>query len=89
VALEVTDPFRGSAAGTFSLEGGPDGATCEPVSEEAELRLDVREFGSAYLGGFIFSRLAGAGLVAGAPEALREADLMFGWPVQPWCPEVF
>ncbi len=89
VVLELTDPFRGSAAGIFALEGGPDGATCQPVKEEPDLRLDVRELGSTYLGGFTFTQLAGAGLVAGSREALRKADVMFGWPVRPWCPEVF
>ena len=89
LVLELTDPFRGSAEGTFVLEGGPHGAVCEPGSGEPDVRLDVRELGSAYLGGFRFSQLAGAGLLTGTPEALRRADLMFGWHRQPWCPEVF
>jgi predicted acetyltransferase len=89
LVLEVADPFRGSAAGTFALEGGPDGATCEPSTEPPDLRLDVRELGSAYLGGLTFSQLARAGLVEGSPDALAAADLMFGWTIAPWCPEVF
>jgi len=89
LVLEIADQFRGSAAGTFILEGGPDGATCQRVSQEPDIRLDVRELGAAYLGGFIFSQLARAGLVEGTPEAIRTADLMFGWHLQPWCPEMF
>ncbi|MBT8164531.1 MAG: GNAT family N-acetyltransferase [Acidimicrobiia bacterium] len=89
LVFEVFDPFRGSAAGTFALEGGPEGATCEPVTSEPDLRLDVRELGSTYLGGFSFSELSRAGLVEGTTESLRTADLMFGWPLAPWCPEVF
>jgi len=89
LVLELSDPFRGSAAGTFALDGGPDGATCAPVSEAADLRMDVRQLGAAYLGGVPFSSLERAGLVEGDPEALRRADLMFGWDRQPWSPEVF
>ena len=89
VVFEVADPFRGSASGTFVLEGGPDGATCEPASGTPDIRLDVRELGSTYLGGRTFSELARAGLMAGTPDVLRTADLMFGWTIPPWCPEVF
>ncbi len=89
LVFEVADPFRGSASGTFVLEGGPDGATCEPASGTPDIRLDVRELGSTYLGGLTFSELARAGLVEGTPDALRTADLMFGWTIDPWCPEVF
>jgi predicted acetyltransferase len=89
LVFEVDDPFRGSASGTFLLEGGPDGATCEPIGAAPDLRLDVRALGSVYLGGLTFARLARAGLVDGTPEALAIADLMFGWTIDPWCPEVF
>jgi predicted acetyltransferase len=89
LVIEVSDPFRGSASGTFALEGGPSGATCEPSTDAPGIRLDVRELGSAYLGGFSFSELGRAGLVKGTPDALRTADLMFGWDIRPWCPEVF
>jgi len=87
LVLEVVDHFRGSAAGTFAVEGGPDGAVCEPVSDAPDVRLDVRELGSVYLGGFSFSQLGP--FLDATPEALRKADLMFGWSLQPWCPEVF
>lgn len=89
LVLEIADPFRGSAAGTFALDGSPVDASCERVSEVPDLRLDVRELGSVYLGGTTFSELARAGLVAGEADALRTADLMFGWDLRPWCPEVF
>lgn len=89
LVLEVSDPFRGSATGTFVLEGGPAGATCVPTTDAPDIRLGVRELGSVYLGGFSFSEFGRAGLVEGAADALRTADLMFGWHIQPWCPEVF
>ncbi|MBT8215760.1 MAG: GNAT family N-acetyltransferase [Acidimicrobiia bacterium] len=89
LVLEVSDPFRGSAAGTYALVGGPDGAECTPTDEAADLRLDARELGSVYLGGVTFTELSRAGNISGSADAIRRADLMFGWPLRPWCPEVF
>ena len=51
--------------------------------------MDVRELSSTYLGGITFSELVRAGRIEGDPDALRRADLMFGWDIDPWCPEVF
>ena len=45
--------------------------------------------GSLYLGGVAASRLARADRVHGDAAALATADRLFGWPVAPWCPEVF
>lgn len=89
LTIELTDPFRQAAAGVFRLTGGPEGAVCEPSAEPPDLRMDVRELGSLYLGGVSASDLARSGLIAGDEAAVRRADLMFGWHVPPWCPEVF
>lgn len=89
LVVEVTDPFRGSATGRFLLVGGADGAECGSTDAAPDLQLDVRELGSAYLGGVTFTELARAGKVSGSPDAIRRADLMFGWHLRPWCPEVF
>lgn len=89
LVFEVVDPFFGRSAGTFRLEGGPDGAECGPTSAEPDLRLDVRELGSMYLGGVSATELSRAGLLGAEEPAVRRADLMFGWHLEPWCPEVF
>jgi hypothetical protein len=36
-----------------------------------------------------FRRLARSGRISGNDEALKAADLAFGWDPQPWCPEIF
>jgi predicted acetyltransferase len=89
LVLEVDDPYRGSAAGVFLLDVEPDGVTCEPTSERADVRLDIRELSSAYLGEVRFRDLWRVGLIGGSEEAVDRAEMLFSWPVRPWCPEVF
>jgi len=54
----------------------------------ADLALDVRELGAAYLGGVSLIELAAAGLVTEVtPGSLVPASLAFGWhraPVSNW-----
>jgi predicted acetyltransferase len=77
VVLEVVDDFLPWNAGRWHLAGGPDGASCEPVSRDADLTLDVRDLGAVYLGRPSLTRLGRAGLVtehtAGSLAATAEA----------------
>ena len=65
VVLEVTDELLPGNAGRWRLRAdGPDGgARCERTAEPADIALDVRELGAAYLGGTRLGTLAAAGLV--------------------------
>ncbi len=84
VVLEVTDPLVPENEGRWRLVGGPEGAEATRTDAEADLALDVRELGSAYLGGFSLAGLASAGLVAELrPGTLHPAATAFGWPVAP------
>ncbi len=89
LVIEVADRFLPEAAGVFALEGGPDGAECTAVEADPDLTVDVAGLGSRYLGDGTFRLLHDAGLVEGDPEAIRRADLMFGWEIRPWCPHYF
>jgi predicted acetyltransferase len=98
VTIAVTDAHLPANAGTWRLvtgEAGADGtypARVEAAAGEgdADLVLDVRELGAAYLGGRSLTALAGAGQVAArTPAALHAASAAFGWPVAPVCPWVF
>ena len=77
VVLDVTDGFLPWNVGKWQLSGGPDGATCEPTTREADLTVDVRELGAVYLGRPSLARLGRAGLVeehtAGALAATSQA----------------
>jgi predicted acetyltransferase len=86
VDVEVADGVCPWNAGVWRIGGG--GAS--RVEAEPELRLDVRELGSVYLGGFTLADLARAALVEElAPGAIARADTVFASDAKPWCPEIF
>jgi predicted acetyltransferase len=90
VVLEVADDFCPWNAGRWRLRGGPDGASCEPTHDAADVALSATELGAAYLGGTKLAALAQAGRVMELrPGALAAASHAFGIDREPWCPEVF
>jgi predicted acetyltransferase len=93
VVLEVSDSLLPANAGRWRLRaGGPvaDGASCEPTSDPADIALDVRELGAAYLGGIRLGTLAAAGLVAELrPGTLGPLSAAMTWDPAPWCPMIF
>jgi predicted acetyltransferase len=85
VVLEVADAFcpwneRRYRAGVDA--GKTDGA--------ADLRMDVSDLASAYLGAFSFERLAAAGRVEELTDgAIARASALFRTELPPYCPEPF
>lgn len=97
IVLEVTDAHLPANAGRWHLQTGvqPDDefgypATVTATQEAADLTVDVRELGAAYLGGRSLTESASAGLVVEhRTGALPRASTAFGWPVAPLCSWVF
>jgi predicted acetyltransferase len=90
VVLEVTDAVLPENAGRWRLTGGADGAECRRTDDAADVALDVRELGAAYLGTVTLSHQASAGLVrAPDPAALLAASAAFAWPVAAYTPWMF
>jgi predicted acetyltransferase len=92
VVLEVTDELLAGNAGRWRLRAGADGrgAACERTDDPADLALDVRELGAAYLGGTRLGTLAGAGLVRELrPGTLGPLSAALTWDPAPWCPQLF
>lgn len=83
VVLEVTDGLLPANAGRWHLVGDADDASCTPTDAPAQVRLDVRELGAAYLGGESLAALAAAGLVTGDAGALAAASAAFTSPLSP------
>lgn len=89
VTFEVTDPW-GYAAGRWTLDASPDGATCEPATASADLTLSAEEVGAVLLGDTTLRALRDAGRVdEHTPGAADRASDLLAWPVAPWCPEIF
>jgi predicted acetyltransferase len=95
VVIEVSDELLAGNAGRWLLHvdepGGPGAnAHCERTSRPADLALDVRELGAAYLGGTRLGTLAAAGLVNELhPGALSRLSAAMTWDPAPWCPQIF
>ena len=86
VTIEVADAYCPWNEGRWRV--GPDGV--EQGGGEAELRCDVRELGSAYLGGVAWNELVRAGRVEEvAGGAAARATKLFAADRAPWCPEIF
>ncbi|WNB86749.1 GNAT family N-acetyltransferase [Cellulomonas sp. ATA003] len=92
VVLGVTDDRLPQNAGTWRLrttptdDPGEHAATVERSTDPADVTLDVRELGAAYLGGRALGALAAAGLVTEHRRgALATTSTAFGWPVAPVC----
>ncbi|MER6073560.1 GNAT family N-acetyltransferase [Streptomyces sp. NPDC001817] len=89
VVLEVVDG-AGFAGGRFRLEASPQGASCVPTAEGADLTLGIGELASVWLGGESLLRLAALGRVQEEREgAARKADALLRSTGRPWCPDIF
>ncbi|KOY56254.1 GNAT family N-acetyltransferase [Streptomyces sp. XY332] len=87
LVLEVTDA-AGPAAGRYRLDAGT--GECTVTEEPADLRLDVSELGSLYLGDESAVRLGALGRIREErPGALALADAVFRTARRPWCPTMF
>jgi predicted acetyltransferase len=85
VVLEVTDELCPWNAGRYRVGEG-----AERTDADADLRLDVADLASAYLGAFDFEHLARALRVEELrPGALARASALFRTPRPPFCPEIF
>lgn len=87
LSLAVTDPFLElePTVGTFTLDGGPDGAKCLRSDAEPDLVLDASRLGAIVLGGVRPSVLVRAGrLQVRDPNVLARADAMLGADRDPY-----
>ena len=89
--IEVVDEVGGWAAGRWTLDASPDGATCEPAAwASPDLTLSVEELGAVYLGDTSLRVLHEAGRVdEHTPGAVDAASRLFAWDRSAWCPEIF
>ncbi|MRG95111.1 GNAT family N-acetyltransferase [Polyangium spumosum] len=88
IVIEVDDTFCPWNAGRYRLDASA--ARVTRTEEPCDLQVTAAALGSAYLGGFSFTRLAEAGgVVARTEGALERADRMFVAPRLPFCPEIF
>lgn len=85
LVLDVHDGFEPRNAGRWRLETSDGRGACDAAEAEPDLRLDVGELASIFLGGVRTTTLVRAGLVEEVtPEAARRADRLFAADAAPW-----
>jgi predicted acetyltransferase len=90
VVLEVTDELLPANAGRWRLRAADGAASCARTDDPADITLNVRELGAAYLGGTRLGALAAAGLVSEVrPGTLGRLSAAMTWDPTPWCPRIF
>jgi predicted acetyltransferase len=94
VTLEVTDAFRPSTAGRWTMDvpgdRGVASVTAAAPGVEPDLALDIADLGTIYLGAFTFTDLARAGRLRECrDEAIAVADRLFDTRQPPWCSTMF
>ncbi|MEU9626319.1 GNAT family N-acetyltransferase [Streptomyces luteogriseus] len=89
LVLEVAG-VDGLTGGRYRLDASPEGASCTPTTESAELELGVGELGALWLGDESAVRLAALGRVREERAgAARKADALLRTSRRPWCPDMF
>lgn len=89
LVIGLDDP-AGLAEGRYLLEVGPDGASCTPTTQSADLYLGVGELGALWLGDESAVRLAALGRVSEErADAAARADGLLRTSLRPWCPDIF
>lgn len=89
LVVEIDDPL-GTSGGRFALDGGPDGATCRPTDNNADLSMPIGTLGAISLGGQSVHLLAAAGRIdEHSAGAVAHAEQMFRSPITPWCSTFF
>jgi predicted acetyltransferase len=87
IVLEVHDR---SNVTRVALDGGPDGACCEPTTVSPDLVLGSAQLGSIYLGGTRAEQHAAAGSIEEpTPGAIARIDAMFASYPSPASPTWF
>jgi hypothetical protein len=90
LVLDVTDARCPWNARRWRLSGDADGATCEPSTERADVRIDTTALSAGYLGDPVLGGYLGTGRIGEErPGAVRQLATALGWTPGPWCPHHF
>ena len=90
VVVGVSDARYPENAGRWRITTGRSGATCVRTTDPADLALDIRVLGAAYLGDASLRDFARAGWIEELrPGALSALDTSMHSDAPPYCPFIF
>jgi predicted acetyltransferase len=90
ITFEMVDEYSPWNSGTWVLSVAEDGTgECAPTDASPDITITPGGLGSLYLGSHSAFAMASAGEATGTTAAIAKLDLMFGWHIAAWCPEIF
>lgn len=90
LVLDVADESCPWNRGRWELQVDDGRGRVTATTDTADLALDIRDLGAAYLGGVQVASMVQAGRITELSEgAADRADAMLRVPLAPWCPQVF
>ena len=85
----AADPLTPWNTGAWHLEAGTDGARTRRSNDAPDIALSIKALASLYTGYRSATELANWGLLDGARDAVRKADVLFGTRHAPHTPDHF
>jgi predicted acetyltransferase len=90
IIFEMVDEYCPWNSGTWVLSVSEDGTgQCTSTEASPDVTVTPGGLGSLYLGSHSAFAMASAGQATGTKAAIAKMDLMFGWHIAAWCPEIF
>lgn len=85
LVFDVLDEQVPTNTGRWSLDVSPDGASCTPTTDPADVELPITTLATLLLGGYRATHLADAGRLPGtAQEVVGRLDRLFAAARAPW-----
>jgi predicted acetyltransferase len=89
VVIGIADPFCSWNEGTYRLVVEDGVASCDKVTAEPDVTMNVNTLGALYMGGRDAVAFGRVGRIDGDAAAIARLGVLLRSSPAPWCPEIF